>query len=67
MSCLLSSFCQNLCLYSGNSIIGYTLINQKLPIQIYGSSFLALQGINPKWIVCYDIIKTSNTFCKLAQ
>jgi HrpA-like RNA helicase len=67
LSCLLTSFCQNLCLYSGDSQVGYTLFASKLPLQVYGSSFIALQGLTPRWIVCYDIIKTSATFCRIAQ
>jgi hypothetical protein len=67
LSCLLASFCQNLCLFSNNAQIGYTMICNQQPIQIFSSSFLALQGINPKWIVCYDICKTSSTFCRIAQ
>lgn len=67
LSCLVTSFCQNLCLFSGDAQIGYTLVAAKQPVQIYGSSFLALQGLTPRWILCYDIIKTSNTYCRIAQ
>ena len=67
LSCILPSFCEELCLFSGESKIGYTSIKRQIPLQIYGSSFLSLQGINPKWIISFDVFKTSNTFCRLAQ
>ena len=35
--------------------MGYTIVSQRRPIQIYGTSTLSLQGINPKWIICYDL------------
>lgn len=66
-SCLLSSFCQNICLYSGDTAIGYTHVKTETPVQIYGTSFLSLQGLAPRWIVCYEIVKTSKTFCKIGQ
>ncbi len=47
MISLVSSFLPNLCRYSGNAEIGYTLVSQRRPIQIYGSSSLALVGLNP--------------------
>ena len=55
LSCLTTSFCTNLCLYSGNPFIGYTYMNQKRTVVIYGTSSLTLQGICPKWILCYDL------------
>lgn len=67
LACILPSFCEELCLYSGNGKIGYTSIKREIPLQIYGTSFLSLQGINPKWIVSFDVFKTSNMFCRLAQ
>ncbi len=66
-SCLLSSFCQNICLYSGDASIGYTHVRTETPVQVYGTSFLSLQGLAPKWIICYEIVKTSKTFCKVGQ
>jgi len=57
LACLTTSFCTNLCLYSGDPQIGYTLISQKRPIQLYGTSNISLLGITPKWIICYDLIE----------
>ena len=45
MSCLITSFSSNLCKYSGNPHLGYTIVNQKRPVQIYGTSNLSLLGI----------------------
>jgi hypothetical protein len=55
LACLSTSFCANICLYSGNPYIGYTYIAKQRPVTIYGTSTLSLQGICPKWIVCYDL------------
>ena len=66
---MVTSFCVNLCLYSNNSRVGYTLVLQKKPVSIYGTSTLAQQGLTPKWIVCYDL-KTNekgSTFCTIAH
>lgn len=63
------SFCVNLSIYSDDPNIGYTLILQKKPIKIYGTSTLSLQGISPKYIVCYDL-KANNkgiTYCSIAH
>lgn len=54
-SCLLTSFINNLALYSGHELVGYTVISNQIPIQIYGSSILTIQGVNPKWIIFFDI------------
>jgi hypothetical protein len=55
---LVTSFVPNLCRYSGNPEIGYTLISQHRPIQIYGSSSLSIIGLtadSPSWILAYDL------------
>lgn len=69
VSCMITSFCVNLCLYSSNPRVGYTLVLQKKPVIIYGTSTLAQQGLTPKWIVCYDL-KTNDkgtTYCTIAN
>ena len=53
---MITSFGPNLCKYSGNSNIGYTIVNQRRPIQIYGTSNMSLLGIDADWIICYDLI-----------
>lgn len=69
LSCLITSFAANLCLFSENENIGYTIISQKIPAKIYGTSILSIQGISPKWVVCYDLYKNdkNQTFFKVAQ
>lgn len=69
LACLATSFCTNICRYSGNPNVGYTFVSQKKPIQIYGTSNLSLLGICPEWIVCYDLFnnKDGKLFCKVAQ
>lgn len=69
MACLMSSFVTNICLFSGNQQIGYTLMSQSMPVSLYGTTILSLQGNSPKWIVCYDLYTNQNnqTFCKVAQ
>lgn len=69
LACLTTSFCANLCIYSGNPHVGYTLVSQRRPIQLYGTCNLSLQGINPKWMVCYDLItnEQGKFFCKVAH
>lgn len=69
LSCMITSFCVNLCLYSNNPRVGYTLVLQKKPVIIYGTSTLAQQGLTPKWIVGYDL-KTNDkgtTYCTIAH
>lgn len=66
---MITSFCVNLCIYSENPRVGYTLVLQKKPVIIYGTSTLAQQGLNPKWILCYDL-KTNDkgsTYCTIAH
>jgi hypothetical protein len=69
MSCMITSFCINLCLYSGDPNIGYTLITQKKPINLYGTSILSLLSKYPKWIICFDLISNDKgyNFCTIAQ
>ncbi len=69
ISCLTTSFCANLCLYSGNPWMGYTLISQKRQIQIYGTSCLSLEGVTPKWILAYDLYtnQQGKLYCKVAH
>jgi hypothetical protein len=55
---LVTSFVPNICRYSGNPEIGYTLISQSRPIQIYGSSSISIIGLtvdSPSWILAYDL------------
>lgn len=69
---LASSFVPNLCRYSGNPEIGYTLVSQRKSIQIYGSSSVSLVGLtakSPEWILAYDLYTSERGkfFCKIAQ
>ena len=66
---MISSFAANLCLYSQNPHVGYTLLSQEKTIQIYGTSTLSLQGITPKWLICYDLFTNQHeqTYCKVAH
>jgi hypothetical protein len=66
---LVTSFSPNLCKYSGNPHIGYTLVNQKRPVQIYGTSNLSLLGIEADWIICYDLYtnELGRLYCKVAH
>ena len=69
LSCMVTSFSVNLCLYSNNPRVGYTLVLQKKTVNIYGTSTLAQQGLFPKWMVCYDL-KTNDknvTYCTIAH
>lgn len=66
---MVTSFSVNLALYSNNPKVGYTLVLQRKPISIYGTSTLSQQGLCPKWIVCYDL-KTNDkgvTYCTIAH
>jgi hypothetical protein len=69
LSCLVTSFSPNLCKYSGNPHIGYTLVNQQRPVQIYGTSNLSLLGIQADWIICYDLYtnELGRLYCKAAH
>ena len=69
LSCLITSFSPNLCKFSGNPRIGYTLVNQRKPVQIYGTSNLSLLGIETDWIICYDLYtnQLGRLFCKVAH
>ena len=69
LSCLVTSFSPNLCKYSGNPHIGYTLVNQRRPVQIYGTSNLSLLGIETDWIICYDLYtnELGRLYCKVAH
>jgi hypothetical protein len=55
LSCLITSFSANLCKFSGSLDVGYTVVSQRRPIQIYGTSNLSLLGIKSDWIMCYDL------------
>lgn len=50
-------------------MIGYTSIAQKRPIHIHETSNLSLVGINPDWIICYDIYanEVGWLFCRVAH
>ncbi len=69
LSCLITSFSPNLCKYSGNPNIGYTLVNQRRPVQIHSTSNLSLLGIEADWIICYDLYANDvgRLFCKAAH
>lgn len=69
LSCLITSFSPNLCKFSGNPHIGYTLVNQRKPVQIYGTSNLSLLGIEADWIICYDLYtnQLGRLYCKVAH
>ena len=69
LSCLITSFSPNLCKYSGNSQIGYTLVNQRKPVQIDKTSNLSLLGIDSDWIICYDLFtnRVGRLFCRVAH
>ena len=49
--------------------MGYTIVNQRRPIQIYGTSNLSLLGIQSDWIICYDLYtnQAGRLYCKLAH
>lgn len=44
-------------------------MSHQTTVQLYGITTLSLQGINPKWIVCYDLYTNNKgqTFCKVAH
>lgn len=69
LSCMMTSFCVNLCLYSDDPYIGYTLVLQRKPVVIYGTSTLSLLSVYPKWIVCYQLKNNEKgtTYCQIAQ
>ncbi len=59
----------NLCIINkeNDPSLGYTLINKKINIKIIKSSTLVLQEKYPKWILVYDIFKTSSNYCRVAN
>lgn len=65
----MTSFSPNLCKYSGNPHIGYTMVKHRRPLTIYGTSNLSLLGIQPDWILCHDIYtnQEGNQYCKVAH
>lgn len=65
----MTSFAPYLCRFSGNPQIGYTLISQRRPIQIFETSNLSLLGIQADWIISYDFHtnKVGRYFCKIAH
>lgn len=67
--CILGAYFQNICIFSGEPKLGYTLLNHNINLKIYGSSCLTLQGIYPKWIICAEIFKSQNNcnFARLAM
>lgn len=40
LSCLITSFSANICKFSKNSHLGYTMVSQRKPLRIYGTSNL---------------------------
>ena len=69
LSCLITSFSANLCKFSGNPHIGYTLVSQRKPVRIYGTSNLSLLGIDADWIISYDLYtnEIGRLYCKVAH
>lgn len=69
LSCLITSFASNLCKFTGNPHIGYTIVNQRRPVQIYGTSNLSLLGIEADWIISYDLYtnELGRLYCKVAH
>ena len=68
VSCLVTSFSPNLCKYSGNPQIGFTLVNQRKPVKIFDSSNISLLGIEADWIICYELTnEMGRLYCKVAQ
>lgn len=69
LSCLITSFCANLCKFSGNHQVGYTIVNQRRPVVIYGTSNLNLLESNSDWIVCYDLYTNNlgRLYCKFTH
>jgi hypothetical protein len=65
----MSSFSTNLCLYSGNPKVGYTLISTRKPIHICPNSSLSSLGFYPQWIVTHDFYSNEKGyfFCKIAN
>lgn len=69
LSCLITSFSSNLCRYSENPHLGYTIVNQRRPVLIYGTSNLSLLGIDADWIIAYDFYTNDlgRLYCKVAN
>ena len=68
IKCFLSSFFQNICLYSDSPEIGYTLIREMQNIKLYSTSALVLTETYPKWIITYEITQTNNnSYTKVAN
>ena len=60
LKCFLSSCFQNLCVYSTNEEIGYTLIREYLPLKIHDQTSFKLHQNFPKWIFCINISNSDN-------
>ena len=61
IKCFLSSYFQNLCVYSNNDDIGYTLIHEMINVNLVKSTSLVLNQNLPKWIFCLEITKSDTT------
>ena len=59
---LLSSFCDNLALFSGYERAGYFLHETMEPVHIHPSSAFRYLGQNPQWVVYSQVLTTSQTF-----
>ncbi|CAD8146502.1 unnamed protein product [Paramecium octaurelia] len=68
MTCFLTAFYPDLCVYNGNPYIGYTFLKSKRNVRIYGSSTLSLLNHFPKYIICSDLYSSDYfDFCRVAQ
>ncbi|CAK69027.1 unnamed protein product (macronuclear) [Paramecium tetraurelia] len=68
MTCFLTAFYPDLCVYNGNPYIGYTFLKSKRNVRIYGSSTLSLLNHFPKYIICSDLYSSNYfDFCRVAQ
>lgn len=68
MTCFLTAFYPDLCVYNGNPYIGYTFVKSKRNVRIYGSCTLSLLNHFPKYIICSDLYSSNYfDFCRIAQ
>ena len=67
LKCFLSSYFQNICVYSNNEDIGYTLIREMINVNLDKSTSLVLNQNFTKWIFCLEITKSEKTKSKIAS
>jgi len=68
LKCFLKGYFMNLCYYSGNPNLGYTLLRHTQNIKIHLASSLYLQGaLNHQWIIATDISKHRYLHTKVAS